>query len=113
MPKEYRVLFYKSSNGGETVLDWIRSFDADDKKAIGEDLRVVQFGFPLGLPLCRSLGEGLWEIRTKLPSRHTVRLFFFQQGDALVVVHGIVKKTQKTPASELALARRRKREMVP
>lgn len=108
----HAVLFYQTPAGNEVVLDWIRSFSASDRKAIGEDLRTVQIGFPMGLPLCRNLGDGLWEVRSTLPSKRELRLIFFQSrtAKALVIVHGFIKKTQTTPATDLNLSRNRMRE---
>jgi phage-related protein len=85
--------------GAEPVLEWLRSLPAEDRRAIGTDLATVQFGWPLGMPLCRPLGEGLWEVRSRLPSRR------------IGVMHGFIKKTQKTTAEDLALARRWIKEM--
>jgi phage-related protein len=84
---------------------------ADDRRAIGIDLATVQVGWPLGMPLCRSLGTGLWELRSALPSRRIARLLFFVGEGRIGVVHGFIKKTQKTPAEDLQLARRRMKEM--
>ena len=84
------------------MLDWLRSLPVDDRRAIGTDLATVQFGWPLGMPLCRSLGTGLWEVRSALPSRRIARLLFFVDEGRIGVVHGFIKKTQKTPAEDLA-----------
>ena len=81
------------------------------RRAIGADLAAVQIGWPIGMPLCRSLGGGLWEVRTSLPSRRIARLVFFVEAGRIGVVHGFIKKTQKTPAADLDLARRRMKEM--
>lgn len=108
---EIPVVFYRTSGGTEPVLDWLRSLPAEDRRAIGTDLATVQFGWPIGMPLCRSLGNGLWEVRTSLPSRRIARLLFFVAGERIGVVHGFIKKTQKTPADDLDLARRRMKEM--
>ena len=78
---------------------------------IGTDLATVQWGWPVGMPLCRPLGQGLWEVRSALPSRRVARLLFFVHRDRIGVVHGFIKKTQKTPADDLELARRRMKEM--
>ena len=108
----HSVAFYRTGTGRELVLDWIRSLDLPDRKVIGEDLRTVQIGFPMGLPLCDNLGGGLWEVRSSLPSKREARLIFFHSGarKALVVVHGFIKKTQKTASSDIDLARKRMRE---
>jgi phage-related protein len=91
---------------------FVRSLPPADRKVIGEDLKAVELGFPLGPPLCKSLGEGLWEVRSSLPSRREARMIFFHAGpeQTLVVVHAFMKKTQKTPDAELRLAAARKRE---
>src|SRR3954451_15639191 len=108
---EIPVVFYRTSGGAEPVLEWLRSLPADDRRAIGTDLATVQFGWPLGMPLWRPLGEGVWEVRISLPSRRIARLLFFVHEGRIGVVHGFIKKTQKTPADDLALARRRMKEM--
>jgi len=64
------------------------------------------------MPLCRALGQGLWEVRSALPSRRIARLLFFVHDDLIGVVHGFIKKTQKTPADDLELARKRMKEMM-
>jgi phage-related protein len=108
---EIPVVFYRTSGGAEPVLEWLRTLPAEDRRAIGTDLATVQFGWPVGMPLCRSLGEGLWEVRSRLPSRRIARLLFFVHEDRIGVVHGFIKKTQKTPPDDLDLARRRMKEM--
>ena len=108
---EIPVVFYRTAGGVEPVLDWLRSLPAEDRRIIGTDLATVQFGWLIGMPLCRPLGSGLWEIRSSLPSRRIARVLCFVEGDRIGVVHGFIKKTQKTPAGDLALARRRMKEM--
>src|SRR5579864_7059587 len=108
---EIPVVFYRTSGGAEPVLDWLRGLPAEDRRAIGTDLATVQFGWPVGMPLCRSLSEGLWEVRSRLPSRRIARLLFFVHEDRIGVVHGFIKKTHKTPPDDLDLARRRMKEM--
>ena len=101
-----KVAFYRNANGREPVRDWLRSLDQDAKKTIGEDIKTVQFGWPLGMPLVRSLGDGLWEVRSSL-SGSIARVLFTTQANKIVLLHGFIKKTQKIPSKELALARRR------
>jgi phage-related protein len=90
----------------------LRGLTPEDRKTIGEDLRTVQFGWPLGMPLCRSLGSGLWEVRSSLSSKREARLLFFFEEGRIGIVHGFIKKTQKTLPGEIALAKKRMREMV-
>jgi phage-related protein len=84
---------------------------AEDRRAIGTDLATVQVGWPIGMPLCRPLGGGLWEVRSTLPSRRIARLLIFVHAGRIGVMHGFIKKTRKTPADDLDLARRRMKEM--
>ncbi len=90
---------------------WLKTLDPADRHAVGLDLMRVQFRWPVGMPLCRPLGQGLWEVRTILPSRRIARvLFCLFEGD-LWALHSFIKKAQKTPPAELALARQRMKEI--
>jgi phage-related protein len=109
---EIPVRFYRTSLGKEPALEWLRSLDRGDRRAIGLDLMRVQFGWPIGMPLVRGLKDGLWEVRSTLPSQRIARLILcFHQG-TLVVLHGFIKKTRKTPPEDLALAKRRMKEVT-
>jgi phage-related protein len=109
---EIPVRFYRTHVGREPVLEWLRSLDRLDRRVIGLDLMRVQFGWPIGMPLVRSLENGLWEVRSALPSQRIARLILcFHQG-TLVVLHGFIKKTRKTPVEDLALAKRRMKEVT-
>ena len=92
------------------MLDWLRALDKEDRQVIGFDLMRVQFGWPIGMPLVRNLGDGLWEVRSDLPSDRIARLLFCFHERLLVVLHGFIKKTQKTSPNDLAIARRRMKE---
>jgi phage-related protein len=109
---EVPVQFYRSSTGREPVLEWLRSLDREDRRTIGLDLMRVQFGWPIGMPLVRSLKDGLWEVRSSLPSQKIARLILCFHQQTLVVLHGFIKKTQKTPSEELELAKRRLKEIT-
>ncbi len=109
-PRKIPVVFYCTRGGSEIVRDWLRGLDEKDRNAVGLDLMRVQFRWPVGMPLCRALGDGLWEVRTRLPSARTARMMFCISQERIVVLHGFIKKTQKTPEGELALARKRKKE---
>jgi len=109
--REMPAAFYRTAGGSEPVLDWLRSLPVNDRRAIGTDLATVQFGWPIGMPLCRPLGDGLWEVRSTLPSRRIARLVFFVDEGRIGIVHGFIKKTQKTPADDLDMARKRMKEM--
>ncbi len=90
---EILAIFYRSTGGTEPVLDWVRSLPADDRRAIGADFATMQFGWPIGIPLCRPLGGGLWEVLSTLPIRRIARLLFFVDDGRIGVVHGFIKKT--------------------
>ena len=114
MPARLPVLcirFYRTAEGREPVREWLKNLPADERKAIGDDLRTMQFGWPLGMPLVRNLESGIWEVRTRLPNRIARVLFTTFEGEA-VLLHGFIKKSQQTALDELRLARRRKRELT-
>lgn len=104
------VFFYRTRRGAEPVRDWLKALPAGERRVIGFDLDRVQKQWPVGMPLCRSLGSGLWELRSSLPGNRVARLMFFVEDDEIYVLHGFIKKTQKTPDDEIALARRRLKE---
>ena len=110
-PKKIPLRFYRTAVGQEPVREWLRLLESADRNGVGRDLMRVQFRWPVGMPLCRNLGEGLWEVRTDLPSRRIARVIFCFHENWLVVLHGFIKKTQKTPDEDLKLARRRKKEI--
>ncbi len=112
-PQKMPVVFYRTRGGSEVVRDWLRGLDEPDRNAIGLDLMRVQFRWPFGMPLCRAMGDGLWEVRTSLPGNRIARVLFCVFENRIVVLHGFIKKTQKTPDDELALSRRRKKEFEP
>jgi phage-related protein len=109
---EMPVRFYCTKAGRSPVLDWLRRLSKDDRHVIGLDLMRVQFGWPIGRPLVGSLKDGLWEVRSTLPSQRIARLLLCFHDGMLVVLHGFIKKTQKTPADDLALAKRRMKEVT-
>lgn len=104
------VVFYRTTAGREPVREWLRGLDRDARRVIGEDVKTVQYGWPLGMPLVRSLGDGLWDVRSRLRDG-VARVVFFAERGVMVLVHGFIKKSQKMPDGELALARRRVAEL--
>ncbi len=106
------AMFFKSTLGKEPVRDWLKDLDKEDRAIIGADIKTVEFGWPIGMPTCRSLTgrKDLWEIRSKITDGKIARVFFFTHGGKMILLHGIVKKTQKTPESDLDLAMKRKKE---
>jgi phage-related protein len=109
---EIPVRFYRTVGGAEPVLDLLRSLEKRDRRTIGLDLMRVQFGWPIGMPLVRNLKDGLWEVRSSLPSDRIARLILCFHENTLVVLHGFIKKTPKTPKDDLALAKKRMKEVT-
>jgi phage-related protein len=103
--------FYRTAAGGEPVREWLKGLDRDLRLAIGEDLLRVQYRWPVGMPLCRPLGGGLWEVRTNLPDKTVSRVMICFHGGVLVALSGFIKKTPKTPQMEYQLALRRRKEV--
>ena len=102
------VRFFKTAAGNEPVREWLKALNPVDRRIIGEDIKTVQFGWPLGMPLVRNLGGGIWEIRIKLENR-IARVLFVLEGANLVLLHAFVKKSQATPKPDLDLARERQK----
>jgi phage-related protein len=109
--KVIQAAFYRTAAAGnEPVRDWLKSLSAEDRKLIGEDIKAVEMRWPLGLPLVRKMEADLWEIRTVLPQRKS-RVLFTLLGHSMVLLHGFIKKDQKTPKEDLELARKRRNEV--
>jgi phage-related protein len=108
---EVSVVFYRTASREEVVREWLRGLDRADRNIIGQDLMRVQLRWPIGMPLCRSLGDGLWEVRS-LGGNRIARVLLCFADDRLVVLHGFIKKTPKTPDAVLKLARKRKGEFI-
>jgi phage-related protein len=110
-PRKIQLVFFRNDGGGEPVRDWLRDLDPAERRAIGTDLLRAQWRWPVGMPLCRPMGKGLWEVRTDLPNHRTARvLICFYQG-RLVALHRFIKKARATPEDDLALARKRQKEL--
>jgi phage-related protein len=109
--KVFPAAFYRSASGTEPVRDWLRDLPTVDRRAVGFDIATAEFGWPMGMPLCRSLGDGLWEVRSNLAQGRVARVMSCAAEGRMVLLHGFVKKTQKTPQSDLQLARQRQKEL--
>lgn len=105
------LVFFRTLGAREPVRDWLQALDSADRLAIGRDLMRAQWRWPVGMPLCRAMGQGLWEIRTELPSSRIARVLVCLDEGVLVALHAFIKKTQKTPDEELAVARKRQKEL--
>jgi len=92
------------------VREWLKELEPEARKAIGEDIKDVEFSWPVGMPLVRPLGRELWEVRSSLPRGRIARVLFCVEQGSMVLLHGFIKKTQKTPQHEIDLALKRKKE---
>ena len=110
-PQKIPLVFFRTDSGAEPVRDWLRSLGQSERHAIGKDLMRAQWRWPVGMPLCRPLGKGLWEIRTDLPRNRTARVLICFHEKHLVALHGFIKKTRATPSEDLNLARQRQKEL--
>jgi phage-related protein len=104
------VYFFQTDTGNEPVRQWLKELDALDRRTIGEDIKTVQIGWPLGMPLVRKMGKDLWEVRIHL-SRRIARVIFTVADGDMVLLHGFIKKSQSTPQEDLDLARDRLRQL--
>ncbi len=110
--KRLPAAFYALATGREPVREWLRTLDSADRKIVGEDIKDVEFSWPIGMPLCRALGKGLWEVRSNLTQGRIARVLFCVQAGRMVLLHAFIKKTQKTPPAEIELALKRKQEIA-
>ncbi len=108
MKKQIRlkVVFYQTSSGNEPVREWLKRLERPDKKTIGEDIKTVQLGWPLGMPLVRKLDDGLWEVRSSI-THGIARVTFTVHQEQMILLHGFIKKSKKTPTSELQISKKR------
>gem|GEM_PF-166230 len=101
------VVFFRTESGNEPVREWLQGLSKQDKKSIGGDIKTVQYGWPIGMPVVRKMDPGLWEIRCRLDQR-IARILFTVKGERMILLHGFIKKSQKTPQADLQLAKDRK-----
>ncbi|MBI1775679.1 MAG: type II toxin-antitoxin system RelE/ParE family toxin [Proteobacteria bacterium] len=109
--KRVPAIFYRTEAGNEPVRDWLKAMSAEDRRRIGEDIKTAEFGWPIGMPLCRPMGAGLHEVRTVLSGNRIARVFFYiDRRQRLVLLHGMVKKTRRTMTADLSLTRSNQRK---
>ncbi|PKQ19401.1 MAG: hypothetical protein CVT66_10235 [Actinobacteria bacterium HGW-Actinobacteria-6] len=100
------VRFYSTASGNEPVREWLLGLTREERRAVGEDIKTAQYGWPLGMPLIRKLEPSLWEVRSHIPVG-IARVIFTIDGQMMLLLHGFVKKSQKMPATDLKTARQR------
>ena len=110
-PRKIQLVFFRNQAGSEPVREWLKSLEEAERHTIGKDLLRAQWRWPVGMPLCRPMGRGLWEVRSDLPSNRIARVLVCLYQGRLVALHGFIKKTRATPIDDLALARLRQKEI--
>jgi phage-related protein len=107
--KRIPAIFYRTEARGEPLREWLKGLAPDDRKRIGEDIKTVEFGWPVGMPVCKALTDGIYEVRTRLAQNRIARvLLYIDRKSRMVLLHGFIKKTRTTPKEELSLARSNK-----
>jgi phage-related protein len=105
------VRFYCTANGREPVRDWLKNeLSSEDRRAIGVDIKTVQFGWPIGMPVVRKIEPDLWEVRSRIQNG-IARTLFTVVGTDIVLLHGFVKKSQKIPKDDLQTTRARLKDL--
>jgi phage-related protein len=110
--KKLPARFYVNAAGRKPVREWVLQLPAADRLSVGKDIQKVEFGWPLGRPHCAPLGSGLWEVRSALGNNRIARVIFCMGDGHMILLHGFIKKTQKTPPADIALALHRKKEVT-
>lgn len=109
--KKVPARFYRNKDGTEPVRDWLQARNREDRLVIGSDIVTVEYGWPVGMPTCKPLGGGLWEVRSKLPRNRISRVLFCFSEGSMVLLHAFIKKSTTTLQVDLDLARARQREV--
>ena len=110
--KKLPAKFFCNELGGNPVREWILKLPEADRYMIGKDIQKVEFGWPIGRPYCAPLGNGLWEVRSTFGGNRIGRVIFCMGDGHMILLHAFIKKTQKTPQTEIDLALKRKREVI-
>ena len=109
--KKLQARFFETATGRKPVKEWLLDLTRDDRRVVGKDIQKVEFGWPIGMPYCRPLGHGLWEVRSDLTDGKIARVIFCIVAGEMVLLNGFIKKTQKTPAQEIDLGLKCRREL--
>ncbi len=109
--KKLQARFFETATGRKPVKECLLDLTRDDRRVVGKDIQKVEFGWPIGMPYCRPLGHGLWEVRSDLTDGKIARVIFCIVAGEMVLLNGFIKKTQKTPAQEIDLGLKRRREL--
>ena len=110
-PKKLKARFYETPGGRKPVREWLLELDLEDRRVVGFDIQTAEFGWPVGMPICRSLGNSLWEIRSDISNGRIARVIFCIADNYMILLHGFIKKTQQTPNHEIEVAHTRKKDL--
>ncbi len=110
--KKIETYFYQNNSGREPVREFLQEFSKEDKRIIGGDIKTIEYGWPIGMAVCKPLGNGLYEVRSTISSKREIRIIFYIRSNQMILLHGFIKKSQKTPDKELELSKKRKKEVM-
>lgn len=111
MNKKINVVFYQSPSGNEPVREWLKALEPHDRQIVGNDIKTVEYGWPIGMPVSRPLGNRLYEVRSNISDKRIARVIFTIIDDWMILLHGFIKKSQQTPKEEIDLAIKRLKEI--
>ncbi|MBI1744556.1 type II toxin-antitoxin system RelE/ParE family toxin [Candidatus Acetothermia bacterium] len=109
--KRIPAAFFRTRTGREPVREWLQSLNKEERRLIGADIKTVEYGWPIGMPLCRSIGNGVWEVRCNLSGNRIARVLFCTHEEKLVLLHGFIKKSRTLPKIDLNLTYERKSQL--
>ena len=111
--KKIISLFYTTSTGNKPVREWLLSLDKEDRKIVGDDIKAVEYGWPIGMPVCRKLvGTKLYEVRSNISSQRIARVIFVIMDEYMILLNGFIKKDQKTPKNEIDISLQRMKDIT-
>lgn len=110
--KRIEARFFKTPAGNEPVRDWLKSLDREDRRLIGDDIFTVEAGWPVGMPTCETMGDGIFQVRTDLPGNRISRVLFCVEQGGMYLLNSFIKKTRKTPQQEMEQAISRRKEVL-
>lgn len=111
--KRLPASFFRTVSGNEPVRKWLKEkLSDDDRKIVGQNISDAEYGWPVGMPLCRKLTQGLYEVRCDISSKRIARVIFYPADKEMILLHGFIKKSQKTPRIDIDLADTRKKEYL-
>ena len=109
--KKLQADFYKTAGGTEPVREWLKELSQEDRRTVGQNIADVEYGWPVGMPVSRSLGNELWEVRSNISHGRIARVIFYISKNRMILLHGFIKKTRKTPKQDIDTAIKRKNEV--